>query len=266
MRIERFRDASGNPVDLDCGERISVLTRRESDEIPGSRPQFGDFPGFDSEFSARDVPHEVDDGFGRVITVENGVLRRLIFPVGKQLFERLIMAVVLHENLGQTAPAAELRKRDLFLMGRSSRPKFFQQTDRLEIGLDSSRGSCRHGMQTVILKIPRPDRLRRLLYFRLNRRLHRGELEQIQLYCYHRSILSVDFLPEGCRTETGCSVIRSGSREIKRKLSVEYCEAYLIWSMDIRLFRDGSEYSNRRLIPAFTPFSGRFQRFRIAFL
>ena len=69
-------------------------------KFPVPAPQFGDFPGFDSEFSARDVPHEVDDGFGRVITVENGVLRRLILLVGKQLFERLIMAVVLHENLG----------------------------------------------------------------------------------------------------------------------------------------------------------------------
>ena len=102
-------------------------------------------------------------------------------------------------------------------MRRSSRPKFFQQTDRLEIGLDSSRGSCRHRMQPVILKIPRPDRFRRLLYFRLNRRLHRGELEQIQLYCYHRSILSVDFLPERSRIRSGCSVIRSGCRKIKRK-------------------------------------------------
>ena len=100
LRIERFRDASGNPIDLDCGERITVLTRRESDEIPGSRPQFGDFPEFDSQFSARNVPHEVDDGFGRVITVENGVLRRLILLIGKQLFERLIVAVVLDENLG----------------------------------------------------------------------------------------------------------------------------------------------------------------------
>ena len=42
-------------------------------------------------------------------------------------------------------------------------------------------------------------------------------------------ILSIDFLPEGCRTETGCSVIRSGSREIKRKnfyISLNKCIFY----------------------------------------
>ena len=97
------------------------------------------------------------------------------------------MAIAFHENFGQSAPAAELRKRDLLFMRRN--PffgfEFFQQTDRLEIRLNSRRRSRRHSMLAVILKVPRNDRFRNLSRLRLNCRLHRGKIEQIQLYCFH---------------------------------------------------------------------------------
>ena len=96
------------------------------------------------------------------------------------------MAIAFHENFGQPAPAAELRKRDLLFMKRDpfSGSEFFQQTNRLEIRLNSRRRSCRHNMPAVILKVPRNDRFRNLLHLRLNCRLHRGKIEQIQLYCF----------------------------------------------------------------------------------
>lgn len=38
---------------------------------------------------------------------------------------------------------------------------------------------------TLLLKVPRNDRFRNLPHLRLNCRLHRGKIEQIQLYCFH---------------------------------------------------------------------------------
>ena len=157
------------------------------DEIPGSGAEFRNFAGLDFQFLPDDIPHEINDIFGRVITVENGTLLRLIFFVGKQFLERLIMAIAFHENFGQSAPSAELRKRDLLLMRRNTffDFEFLQQTDRLEIRLNPCRRSRRHSMPAVILKVPRNDRFRNVLHIRLNRRLHRGKIEQIQLYCFH---------------------------------------------------------------------------------
>ena len=98
-----------------------------------------------------------------------------------------MMAIAFHENFGQPAPSAELRKHDLLLVRRNpfSGSEFFQQTDRLEIRLNPRRRSRRHPMPAVILKVPRNDRFRKFLHLRLNRRLHRGKIEQIQLYCFH---------------------------------------------------------------------------------
>ena len=157
------------------------------DEIPGSGAEFRNLAGLDLQLLPDDVPHEVNDIFWRVITVENGVLRRLIFLVGKQFLECLMMAIAFHENFGQSAPSAELRKRDLLLVRRlpSFSFEFLQQTDRLEIRLNPRRRSRRHPMPAVILKVPRNDRFRNVPHLRLNRRLHRGKIEQIQLYCFH---------------------------------------------------------------------------------
>ena len=89
------------------------------------------------------------------------------------------MAIAFHENFGQSAPAAELRKRDLLFMRRDLffGFEFLQQTDRLEIRLNSRRRSRRHHMPAVILKVPRNDRFRNLLLLRLNRRLHRSKIK-----------------------------------------------------------------------------------------
>ena len=97
------------------------------------------------------------------------------------------MAIAFHENLGQTAPSAELRKYDLLLMRRNPFIGFqsLQQTNRLEIRLNPRRRSRRHSMPAVILKIPQNDRFRNFLHLRLNHCLHRGKIEQIQLYCFH---------------------------------------------------------------------------------
>ena len=89
------------------------------------------------------------------------------------------MAIAFHENFGQPAPAAELRKRDLLFMRRY--PffgfEFLQQTDRLEIHLNPRRRSRRHSLPSVILKVSWNDRFRNFLYLRLNRRLHRDKIE-----------------------------------------------------------------------------------------
>ena len=89
------------------------------------------------------------------------------------------MAIAFHENFGQPAPAAELRKRDLLFMRRY--PvfgfEFLQQTDRLEIHLNPRRRSRRHSLPAVILKVSRNDRFRNFLHLRLNRRLHRDKIE-----------------------------------------------------------------------------------------
>ena len=98
-----------------------------------------------------------------------------------------MMAIAFHENFGQPAPSAELRKHDLLLVRRNPfySTEFLQQTDRLEIRLNPRRRSCRHPMPAVILKVPRNDRFRNVPHLRLNCRLHRGKIEQIQLYCFH---------------------------------------------------------------------------------
>ena len=89
------------------------------------------------------------------------------------------MAIAFHENFGQPAPSAELRKRDLLFMKRDPFLgfEFLQQTDRLEIRLNPRHRSRRHPMPAVILKVPRNDRFRNLSLLRLNRRLHRGKIK-----------------------------------------------------------------------------------------
>ena len=56
------------------------------------------------------------------------------------------MAIAFHENFGQPAPSAELRKCELLLMRRDpfSGAEFFQQTDRLEIRLNPRSRSRRY--------------------------------------------------------------------------------------------------------------------------
>ena len=118
------------------------------------------------------------------------------------------MAIAFHENFGQPAPSAELRKRDLLLMRRNpfSGSEFFQQTDRLEIRLNPCCRSHRHHMPAVIQKIPQNHRSvfcvdfgNALIHprscFNFFFRLNCGEGKEIQLHHVHIQIPFGWFFP-----------------------------------------------------------------------
>ena len=138
FRIQTLHDASRDGIHLDGGEFISALHGCKPDEIPGSGAEFRNLAGLDFQFLPDDVPHEINDIFGRVITVENGTLCRLIFFFGEQVPHILKISAALHEDFRKPAPAGKLRQHDLFITGQSPfrSGKSFQQTDCFQIAFD----------------------------------------------------------------------------------------------------------------------------------